>query len=91
MFYVSESDTTHLLSKIIIIVFKGAIRNFVPSLHCTANHLQVPTRSLKWPGRNRVQIMSNTSSTYHVGHVMLGATWYKTEPGMANEKKRGHF
>ena len=25
-----------------------------------------PTRSLKWPGRNRVQITCNTSSAYHV-------------------------
>ena len=24
-----------------------------------------PTRTLKWPGRNRVQIMCNTSSAYH--------------------------
>ena len=25
-----------------------------------------PTRTLKWPGRNRVQITCNTSSAYHV-------------------------
>ena len=25
-----------------------------------------PTRTLKWPGRNRVQITCNTSSVYHV-------------------------
>ena len=25
-----------------------------------------PTRTLKWPGRNRVQTMCNTSSAYHV-------------------------
>ena len=28
-----------------------------------------PTRTLKWPGRNRVQITCNTSSAYHVQHV----------------------
>ena len=33
-----------------------------------------PTRTLKWRGRNRVQITCNTSSTYHVQHV-LRATW----------------
>ena len=33
-----------------------------------------PTRTLKWPGRNRVQI---TSSAYHVEHVVLRATWYE--------------
>ena len=36
-----------------------------------------PTRMLKWPGRNRVQITCNTSSAYHVQHVVLRATWYK--------------
>ena len=36
-----------------------------------------PTRTLKWPRRNRVQIKCNTSSAYHVQHVMLRATWYE--------------
>ena len=35
------------------------------------------TRTLKWPWRNRVQITCNTSSTYHVQHLVLRATWYK--------------
>ena len=35
-----------------------------------------PTRALKWPRRNRVQITCNTSSAYHVQHVVLRATWY---------------
>ena len=39
--------------------------------------LQSPTRTLKWPGRNRVQITCNTSSAYNVQHVMLRATWYE--------------
>ena len=34
-----------------------------------------PTRTLKWPGRNRMQITCNTSSVCHVQHVMLSATW----------------
>ena len=29
-----------------------------------------PTRTLKWPGRDRVQIMCNTSSAYHVQHAV---------------------
>ena len=36
-----------------------------------------PTRTLKWPGHNRVQIMCNTSSAYRVQHVVLRATWYE--------------
>ena len=36
-----------------------------------------PTRTLKWPRRNRVQITWNTSSAYHVQHVVLRATWYE--------------
>ena len=36
-----------------------------------------PTRTLTWHRRNRVQITCNTSSAYHVQHVMLRATWYK--------------
>ena len=36
-----------------------------------------PTRMLKWPGRNCVQIMCNTSSAYHVQYVVLHATWYE--------------
>ena len=36
-----------------------------------------PTRTLKWPRHNRVQIMCNTSSAYHVQPVVLRATWYK--------------
>ena len=35
------------------------------------------TRTLKWPGRNCVQITCNTRSAYHVQHVMLHATWYE--------------
>ena len=30
----------------------------------------VPTRMLKWPGLNRVQIMCNTSGACHVQHVL---------------------
>ena len=29
-----------------------------------------PTRTLKWPGRNRAQITCNTSRAYHVQHVV---------------------
>ena len=36
-----------------------------------------PTRTLRWPGRNRVQITCNTSSAYQVQHVVIRATWYE--------------
>ena len=36
-----------------------------------------PTRTVKWPGRNRVKTTRNTSSAYHVQHVVLRATWYE--------------
>ena len=36
-----------------------------------------PTRTLKWPGRNLVQITCNTSSAYQVQHVVLHATWFE--------------
>ena len=40
-------------------------------------HELSPTCMLKWPRRNRVQITCNTSSAYHVQHVVLRATWYE--------------
>ena len=36
-----------------------------------------PTCTLKRPRRSRVQITCNTSSAYHVQHVVLRATWYE--------------
>ena len=36
-----------------------------------------PARTLKWSGHNRVKITSNTSSAYHVQHVVLRVTWYE--------------
>ena len=45
----------------------------ISSLHCKPS----PTRTLKWPGRNHVQITFNTSSAYHMQHVVLHATWYE--------------
>ena len=43
-----------------------------------------PTRTLKWPRRNRVQITCNTSSAYHVQHVVLRATWYEGTAQLLN-------
>ena len=40
-------------------------------------HELSPTRTLKWPRCNHVQITCNTSSAYHVQHVILCATWYE--------------
>ena len=42
-----------------------------------------PTCTLKWSGCNRVQIMCNTSSTYHVQHVLC-ATWYEGTAQLLN-------
>ena len=36
-----------------------------------------PSRTLKWPRRNRVQITCNTSSADHVQHVVSRAIWYE--------------
>ena len=36
-----------------------------------------PTRTLKWPRRNRVQITCNTLGAYHVQHAVLCAMWYE--------------
>ena len=50
------------------IIIKSANRDFLHSPQCAANRLQHV--------RNRVQITCNTSSAYHVHHV-LRATWYE--------------
>ena len=34
-----------------------------------------PTRTLKWPRHNHVKIMCNTSSAYHVQHVVCHLVW----------------
>ena len=61
---------------IIIITFKDAVRDF-----CTIHPLRrepCPARTLRWLGRNRVQITCNTSGANHVQLVVLRATWYET-------------
>ena len=51
-----------------------------------------PTRTLKWPGHNRVQITCNTSSAYHVQHVALRATWYEgTAQLLSLTEFKSHF
>ena len=54
---------------IIIMAFKGAIQEFYNPLEPS------PTRTLKWLGRNLVQITFNTSSAYF--QRVLRATWYE--------------
>ena len=63
-----------IIIMIIIIALKDTIRDFftVSSLRRAAS----PTRTLKWPGCNRVQITCNTSSAYHV-QLVLRATWFE--------------
>ena len=58
----------------IIIALKGAIRNFLVS---SLRREPSPTRTLKWPVRDRVQITCNTSSAYHVQHVVFRARCYE--------------
>ena len=64
-----------IIIMIMIIAFKGAIQDLftISSLRCEPS----PTHTLKWPRRNRVQIMCNTSSAYHVQHVLLRGLWYE--------------
>ena len=61
-------------SIIIIIAFKGAIREF--SVSSLRRELSA-TRTLKWPVRNRVQITCNISKARHLQHAVLRATWYE--------------
>ena len=53
---------------IIISAFNGVVRDFftISSLRRKLS----PTRTLKWARHNRVKIMCNTSSAYHVQHVV---------------------
>ena len=71
----TTTTTTTIIIIIIIIAFKGSIRDFLQSPHSAANCLQHVRSS--GPRRNRVQITCNTSSAYHVQHVVLRATWYE--------------
>ena len=59
----------------IIITFTDAIRDFLQSPHCAVSCLQHVHSS--WPGRNRMQITCNTSSSCHVQYIVLYATWYE--------------
>ena len=70
-----------MMTMIIIIAFKGAIHDFLqsPLLRLELS----PTRTLKWPGRDREQITCNTSSAYHVQHV-LRVTWYEGTAQLLN-------
>ena len=62
-------QTVIIIMIIIIIAFKGTVRDCftISSQRCEPS----PTSTLKWPRRNHVQITCNTSSAYHVQHVML--------------------
>ena len=51
----------------LIITPKGVFRDFFFFFTIPSQRRELsPTRTLKWPGRNRVQITRNTSSAYHV-------------------------
>ena len=60
------------------IAFKAANRDFFFNNLLTAPRTISNTyTTLKRPGSNRVQITYNTSSAYHVQHVVLRATQYE--------------
>ena len=90
----SNAESTDPQSIIIIIAFKGAIQDFFTShskaqfkIYFTISSLRLepsPTRTLKRPGRNRVQITCNTSSAHHVQHVVIRATRYKGTAQLLN-------
>ena len=67
---------------IIIITFKGANQNSF-TISSLRRELS-PTRTLEWPECIRVQITCNTSSAYHVQHVVLRATWYEGTAQLLN-------
>ena len=58
-----------MMIMIIIISVKHAIRDFC-NLLTGPQTAQTPTDTLKRPGYSRVQITCNTSSTYHMQHVV---------------------
>ena len=64
-----------IITIIIIIALKGAIRDFF-TISSLRRELS-PISTLKLLGRNRVQITCNTLSAYHVQHVVLRASWYE--------------
>ena len=63
---------TTMIIMIIIIAFKGDFFT-ISSLRRELS----PARTLKWPGRNRVQITCNTLGAHHAQHVVLRDTWYE--------------
>ena len=55
-----------MMMMMMIIALKGDLRFFTIS---SLRRKLSPTRTLKWPGRNRTQITCNMSSAYRVQHV----------------------
>ena len=53
----------------IMITLQGANRDIFKTISSLRREL-FPTRTLKWPGRNRVQITCNTSGVHHLQHVV---------------------
>ena len=53
----------------LIVALKGAIPDFY-NLLTAPRTVSSPTHTLKWPGRNRVQITCKTSSARYVQHVV---------------------
>ena len=67
---------------VVVVAFKCAIRFFFFFFFFFFTNSSLcrepsPTRSLKWPGCNSVQITCKILSAHHVQHVVLRATWYK--------------
>ena len=80
---------TMIIVIIIIIEFKGTNLRFLQSPQCAANCL--PTRTLKSPGRNRVQITCHTSSAYHVQHVLRTTLYEGTAQLLSLAEFKSHL
>ena len=70
---------TMMITMMMMMMMMINYNNFISIALSRLTHAQLhrkpcPTRTLKWPPRNRVQITCNTSIAYHVQHVVLRAT-----------------
>ena len=72
-----------------IFAFKGAIRDFLQSPHCAANHLQHICSS----GLGAIMCKSCPIHliSYHVQHVVLRAMWYEGTAQLLSRQSLNHI